>query len=486
MAPRADYYCLASWAPRHLHLWTALAITISVTVAMYAVLQLYVPFKRELSPWSPILALCAVKGVVFLTFWQESGLTWLASLGVIKSTTYWSSESIVVGMAALLSTFEMTCFAFLHIKAFPYQPYRALAPVDSDKRKKDGQCAPVQTRKWPALKKCLILSDLMRELKHETRYVVRRGRRTESEELVARDQERKRAREVLYGNGESKQGVDGDDEEVKLFGGLDGETTRLRAQKIGTDGEIVQADKGRKDENEEKESLVERRMQDGRSGAQRWTAASDSNPAWWKRSLGRAFGGRKDTSADLDSLSSSYYRLEAQGDGYHPRPPPSDVDRQFGRAAPANQPVSLPRASLPRVPCQPLNLSALPILVGPAAMPLPPPHALGPPSRLASISHTQRHSVTSVPRPASYASSVPTPSSPLPFTNLVRNLVAPPAHSPSLTEYVPSNRGSWRRHSSPVVQDLDAQSLKSLQVYATEESKRSQGLPPGAAPPARR
>jgi uncharacterized membrane protein (DUF485 family) len=49
------YYCLASWSPKFLHVWCSAAITISVTVAMYVVLQLYVALKVELEPYSPIL-----------------------------------------------------------------------------------------------------------------------------------------------------------------------------------------------------------------------------------------------------------------------------------------------------------------------------------------------------------------------------------------------------------------------------------------------
>lgn len=63
---------------------------------------------------------------------QESALSVLASFGVIKPTEHWTAESIVVGIAALLSTFEMVCIAFLHVKAFSYLPYRALAPPQTE------------------------------------------------------------------------------------------------------------------------------------------------------------------------------------------------------------------------------------------------------------------------------------------------------------------------------------------------------------------
>lgn len=108
-----DLYCLASWSPKFSHVWTTVLISISVTIAMYAVLQFYVTMKEPLSPYKPMLKFFAVKSVVFLTFWQEAFLSVLAMAGVIKATKYWSSHEIQVGISAILSCFEMAIFGFL-------------------------------------------------------------------------------------------------------------------------------------------------------------------------------------------------------------------------------------------------------------------------------------------------------------------------------------------------------------------------------------
>lgn len=128
------------------------------------------------------------------------------TIGVIKDRQYWSADEIVVGLAALLSCFEMVLFAFLHVRAFTYLPYRALAAplsdeVDPEKgtlvawnpvtdtdapsplkhhkgpvaRRPDGSPFLQQTRRWPALLRVLDLRDLFVEIKEETRFVARGG-----------------------------------------------------------------------------------------------------------------------------------------------------------------------------------------------------------------------------------------------------------------------------------------------------------------------
>lgn len=76
-------------------------MSISVTIAMYCLLQIYVVVSAELAPHKPLLKLVSVKAVgqwycpnvvesakenllVFLTFWQATFLSLLSMVGVIK------------------------------------------------------------------------------------------------------------------------------------------------------------------------------------------------------------------------------------------------------------------------------------------------------------------------------------------------------------------------------------------------------------------
>lgn len=116
-------YCEHSWYPAWGHLHIVLIVSISVTIAMYCLIQIYMPVSEQLAPHKPLLKLFAVKAVVFLTFWQASLLSVLSMFGVVEDGAYMTAENINIGIGALLQTFEMMLFAFLHVKAFSYKPY---------------------------------------------------------------------------------------------------------------------------------------------------------------------------------------------------------------------------------------------------------------------------------------------------------------------------------------------------------------------------
>ncbi|KAF9460767.1 organic solute transporter Ostalpha-domain-containing protein [Collybia nuda] len=116
-------YCEESWGLGWGHIYITTIVSISVTVAMYCLIQLYIPVSKHLSPHKPLLKLFAIKAVVFLTFWQATFLSLLNLLGVVNDTKYMTAADINIGIGALLETFEMMVFALLHIRAFTYKPY---------------------------------------------------------------------------------------------------------------------------------------------------------------------------------------------------------------------------------------------------------------------------------------------------------------------------------------------------------------------------
>ncbi|UZJ54054.1 hypothetical protein CBS101457_003374 [Exobasidium rhododendri] len=156
-------YCLESWEPYFGHIWIALAISVSVALAMYCIVQFYLPIQEQLKPYSPILKFFAVKSVVFLTFWQDSFLSILVYFGAIKQSEYMTAADIQVGINALLETFEMVIFGFIHITAFTYLIYR---PAD---RKRT-------TKRFKALLDVLDFRDWWYDMKSTSRYVAAKSR----------------------------------------------------------------------------------------------------------------------------------------------------------------------------------------------------------------------------------------------------------------------------------------------------------------------
>lgn len=173
-------YCESSWSPTHVHVWWAAIVSISISVAMYCVLQLYMPLSSQLAPFQPILKLAAIKLVVFFEFWQGELFSVLQMVGVIKDHEYWTAEEINIGPNSLCTVLEMVCFSLLHLKAFTFSPY-VLKPPTSTTSSFSGptargaavHTAEIRTKRWPAIKKCLWLSDVARETGQEARYMGR-------------------------------------------------------------------------------------------------------------------------------------------------------------------------------------------------------------------------------------------------------------------------------------------------------------------------
>ncbi|KAJ7287291.1 DUF300-domain-containing protein [Mycena rebaudengoi] len=155
----AGWYCEGSFNPRWGYIYILAIVSLSVSIAMYCLIQLYVPVAMYLAPQKPLLKLFAVKAVVFLTFWQATVLSGLSLLGVVKDTTYMTAEDINIGIGALLECFEMMLFGFLHLRAFPYKPYR---PIHDPKSKTPP---PTPTPRLRSLGHVLDFRETFREIR---------------------------------------------------------------------------------------------------------------------------------------------------------------------------------------------------------------------------------------------------------------------------------------------------------------------------------
>ncbi|CAE6467275.1 unnamed protein product [Rhizoctonia solani] len=137
-------YCEPSWSWRWGHVYVVTVVSVSVTVAMYCLIQLYSTIHQELKPFKPRLKLFTVQSVLFLTFWQSTLLSGLASLNLVHDTEYLTAYDITTGFTALLETFEMMCLAVVHVWAFSYTPYERMG------RTRGGD-SPLLERQGPSL-----------------------------------------------------------------------------------------------------------------------------------------------------------------------------------------------------------------------------------------------------------------------------------------------------------------------------------------------
>ncbi|KAF1847454.1 DUF300-domain-containing protein [Cucurbitaria berberidis CBS 394.84] len=117
-------YCQSSTSPRFTSLWVAGFDAISVTIAMYCLVQFYIQLKEDLTPHRPFLKVLSIKLVIFLCFWQN----WLISLltaesGPLKPTNFVAGPDLRIGIPCILTCVEMAFFAVLHRWAFPWKPY---------------------------------------------------------------------------------------------------------------------------------------------------------------------------------------------------------------------------------------------------------------------------------------------------------------------------------------------------------------------------
>ncbi|KAF2674403.1 DUF300-domain-containing protein [Microthyrium microscopicum] len=120
-----DRYCESSLNPVFAHIWVLAVNALSVTIAMYCLIQFYVQLKDELKHHKPFLKVACIKLVIFFSFWQSLFISFFSSGNnpIITTGPRVSYVDVKVGIPCVLLTIEMAIFSILHIFAFPYKPY---------------------------------------------------------------------------------------------------------------------------------------------------------------------------------------------------------------------------------------------------------------------------------------------------------------------------------------------------------------------------
>lgn len=173
-------YCEDSWSPGWGHIYLTVILSLSVSVAMYCLIQMYVTIAEPLKPRKPLLKLFAIKAVVFLTFWQATFLSLLVTAGVVKDTKYMTANNINTGIGAIAECVEMTMFAFLHVKCFTYKVYLPEPTTFY------GDISDQRTPRLRSLGHAMNFKETGRELWNGCVYMVRHMRGKETDKMIRR------------------------------------------------------------------------------------------------------------------------------------------------------------------------------------------------------------------------------------------------------------------------------------------------------------
>ena len=119
-----DVYCEDSLSPIYAHVWVQVFEAVSVTIAMFCLVQFYIQCKEDLAEHRPFLKVLCIKLVIFFSFWQTIVISFLSSdSGPLQPGPRVSYPDIKVGIPSVLLCGEMAIFAVMHIFAFPWKGY---------------------------------------------------------------------------------------------------------------------------------------------------------------------------------------------------------------------------------------------------------------------------------------------------------------------------------------------------------------------------
>ncbi|KXG49804.1 Organic solute transporter Ost-alpha [Penicillium griseofulvum] len=116
-------YCEESLSPAFAHIWTIVIESVSVTIAMYCLIQFYHQTSQDIKQHQPFLKILSIKLVIFLSFWQSTLINLLVSEGAISATNKMAMNDLKVGLPELMINCEMAIFAILHLWAFSWKSY---------------------------------------------------------------------------------------------------------------------------------------------------------------------------------------------------------------------------------------------------------------------------------------------------------------------------------------------------------------------------
>ncbi|KAI0246683.1 organic solute transporter Ostalpha-domain-containing protein [Lactifluus subvellereus] len=106
------------------YLYVSIVYNASICLSLYCLAMFWLSISEDLKPFRPMPKFLCVKGILFFSFWQATGVSLLASVGAIKQLgPYTDKEHISLGLTDTLICLEMPFFAIAHLVAFSHQDY---------------------------------------------------------------------------------------------------------------------------------------------------------------------------------------------------------------------------------------------------------------------------------------------------------------------------------------------------------------------------
>ncbi|OCF34718.1 hypothetical protein I316_03761 [Kwoniella heveanensis BCC8398] len=96
----------------------------SICLSLYCLAMFWVAVNHDLKPFRPVPKFLCVKGILFFSFWQSIGISFLVAVGAIKKVgPYTDREHMSLALVDSLICFEMPVFAIAHQYAFQASDY---------------------------------------------------------------------------------------------------------------------------------------------------------------------------------------------------------------------------------------------------------------------------------------------------------------------------------------------------------------------------
>eukprot|EP01065_Artemidia_motanka_P045640 TRINITY_DN6746_c0_g1_i1.p1 TRINITY_DN6746_c0_g1~~TRINITY_DN6746_c0_g1_i1.p1 ORF type:complete len:389 (+),score=87.83 TRINITY_DN6746_c0_g1_i1:65-1231(+) len=96
------------------YIYLTVLYNISITAALYGLLYFYIATKEMLKEHKPFYKFLAIKGVIFLSYWQSLGIAILDKMHWLPKARFWSDEERAAGLQDFLICCEMLFFAIAH------------------------------------------------------------------------------------------------------------------------------------------------------------------------------------------------------------------------------------------------------------------------------------------------------------------------------------------------------------------------------------